>query len=240
MVSYIMHADMPRVCRVLEWAGYMQKDLEQEPPSSASSVGVPEVQDVEEKVIFRDNIAGSSSNPVVQESSAARFFDGDSLPLTPDRGHVSEWDLRASMETKRWFERDYEQWQKHNEETIGNYPFVASDWRTDLRIQESLDPAEVDYREWTMKEIWDLITQNGEAADPRDIPFEVRKPGSRTNFVTEGYVHHPDIPEWLEAQGKLMHEQDAKDIVDDEAEAALLTSEFSDFDNDFDFSNEDD
>jgi len=103
-----------------------------------------------------------------------------------------------------------------------------------------LDPAEVDYREWTMKEIWNLITQNGEAADPRDIPFVVRKPGSRTNFVAEGYVHHPDIPEWLEAQGKLIREQDVEDVVDDEAEAALLTSEFSDFDNEFDFSNDED
>jgi hypothetical protein len=217
------------------WAGYMQRDLE---PQTSGSTEMNDL-DPTEMAIFRDNISGISSNPAVKESSAARFFDGNSLPLKPVRGSLSAWDLRASMETKRWFERDYQQWKKVTSETVGRYPSVASDWRTDVRIQESGDPAEVNYREWSMREIWDLITQNGEAADPRDIPFEVRKPGSRTDFVAEGYMHQPSIPQWLEAQGKLMKEEDADDVADDEAEGALLTSEFSDFDTDFDFSNDD-
>ena len=91
-----------------------------------------------------------------------------------------------------------------------------------------MDPAEVAYKEWSMKEIWDLITMNGQAADPRDVPFQVRKPGSRTNFVAEGYAHHPTIPEWLDMQGKLMRDDEEVKALD--ADEAILASEFSDFD----------
>lgn len=223
-------------CSILAWAGYMQRDLIRGEPGQRG--GDSDV-DASEKAIYRDSISDISTNPAVLESSAARFFDGDTLPLKPRRGRLSEWDLRASMETKRWFEKDYEKWQEFREKTVGRYSSVAADWRTDVRIKESLDPAEVDYREWSMKEIWDLITQNGEAADPRDIPFVIKKPGSRTNFVAEGYVHHPGIPQWLDEQGKLMKEEEAEKISDEEAEGALLTSEFSDFDTEYDFSNED-
>jgi len=215
---------------MMSWAGYMQRDLIRSGAEGDSA---------EEKAIYRDDISSISSNSAVSESSAARFFDGHTLPLKPRRGRLTEWDLRASMETKRWFEDDYKKWQSFREKTVGRYSAVASDWRTDVRIQESKDPAEIDYREWSMREIWDLITQNGEAADPRDIPFVIQKPGSRTNFVAEGYVHHPGIPQWLDEQGKLMKEEDVEKITDDEAEGALLTSEFSDFDTEFDFSNDD-
>lgn len=224
-------------CSMMSWAGYMQRDLVRGDPEQV--VAGDSGEDSAEKAIYRDDIAGISSNPAVVESSAARFFDGDTLPLKPRRGRLTEWDLRASMETKRWFEQDTRDWQSYREKTVGKYSSVASDWRTDVRIRESMDPAEIDYREWSMKDMWDLITQNGEAADPRDIPFVIQKPGSRTNFVTEGYVHHPGIPQWLDEQGKLMKEEDVEKITDEEAEGALLTSEFSDFDTEFDFSNDD-
>lgn len=32
-----------------------------------------------------------------------------------------------------------------------------------------------------MKDIWEQRTVNGHAADPRDVPFEVREPGSLTD-----------------------------------------------------------
>lgn len=232
----MIESEYPLNCSVLAWAGYMQRDLERREEGQVDGTAG---DDLSEKAIYRDSISDISTNPAVTESSAARFFDGDSLPLKPKRGRLSEWDLRASMETKRWFERDYENWQELRKKKVGRYSSVASDWRTDVRIQESLDPAEIQYREWSMKEIWDLITQNGEAADPRDIPFNVRKPGSRTNFVAEGYVHHPGIPQWLDEQGKLMKEEDAESISDEEGDGALLTSEFSDFDAEFEFSNDD-
>jgi hypothetical protein len=230
--------------RVMVWAGYMQQDLAPPPDAKASSTSAPTAEELQDLAIYRDNIAASNPESLaVTESSAARFFDGNSLSLkTTPTSSLTEWDLRASMETKKWFDEDYEAWQQHREQTIGQYPSFAADWRTDVRIQHSLDPAEVDYREWSMKEMWDLITQNGLAADPRDIPFQVRKPGSRTDFVKEGYAYHPSIPEWLDMQGKLMKDDDVgagRPGKGDGAgldEAALLASEFSDFDAEFDFS----
>jgi hypothetical protein len=225
---------------VMVWAGYMQRDLEPPPgKSSPGGGGQPK-----ERAVYRDDIASiDPESQAVRESSASRFFDGDALSLkrTPTSS-LTEWDLRAAAETKKWFDDDYQQWQEHRKQTIGQYPSMASDWRTDVRISESLDPAEVDYREWTMKEMWDLITQNGQAADPRDVPFQVRKPGSRTNFVEEGYSYNPSIPEWLDMQGKLMKEDDTGSGGSGKRdghgidEAALLASEFSDFDADFEFS----
>jgi hypothetical protein len=208
---------------VMVWSGYMQRDLE--PPVDVKASIAQEDVD-----IYRDNIGGiDPASQAVTESSASRFFDGNTLSLknTP-KSTLSEWDLRAASETKQWFDRDFEAWQKRRSETIGQYPSMASDWRTDVRISESLDPAEVAYKEWSMKEIWDLITMNGQAADPRDVPFQVRKPGSRTNFVAEGYAHHPTIPEWLDMQGKLMRDDEEVKALD--ADEAILASEFSDFD----------
>ena len=208
---------------VMVWAGYMQRDLEPPVDTKTSS-------SAEEKPIYRDDIKSiDPMSQAVTESSASRFFDGNTLSLkTTPKGTLTEWDLRAASETKKWFDEDYEMWQKRRSETIGQYPSMASDWRTDERIKGSLDPAEVDYREWSMKEIWDLITMNGQAADPRDIPFQVRKPGSRTNFVAEGYTHNPTIPEWLDMQGKLMKEDE--DVKGRDGDEAILASEFSDFD----------
>jgi len=227
---------------VMVWAGYMQRDLEREPrtdlPGTSAATSEPE----EEKPIYRDDIRSiDPTSQAVAESSASRFFDGDTLSLkTTPKSTLTEWDLRAASETKKWFDEDYARWQQRRSATIGQYPSMASDWRTDERIKGSMDPAEVDYKEWSMKEIWDLITMNGQAADPRDVPFEVRKPGSRTNFVADGYAHHPTIPEWLDMQGKLMKEDDEEVKGREGVDEAILASEFSDFDSEaFEFGSND-
>lgn len=59
---------------------------------------------------------------------------------------------------------------------MGLYPSVGADWRTDVRCQDTGDPTAPTYREWTHKEIWDLITLNGVNADPRDVHVWVRDP----------------------------------------------------------------
>lgn len=229
------------------WAHYMHTDVQlvgeeqqeeaDEAVPSHSMANRRTTVDIEEDEDYDEfKATAKSDNPVLSESSAARFFGGNSLPLRSNPGQQNEWDLRAFMEKKRWFKQDLEEWQKHRTDTIGRYASMAADWRTDARIQDCTDPAGVDYREWTMKEIWDLITQNGEAADPRDVPFKARKPGSLSDFVAEGFVQHPNAPDWLEAQGRLMSEAE-ETKMDEDIEGALLTSEFSDFDTDFDFEN---
>ena len=226
---------------VMVWAGYMQRDLEREPRTDLPGTSAATSEREEEKPIYRDDIRSiDPTSQAVAESSASRFFDGNTLSLkTTPMSTLTEWDLRAASETKKWFDEDYARWQQRRSATIGQYPSMASDWRTDERIKSSMDPAEVDYKEWSMKEIWDLITMNGQAADPRDVPFEVRKPGSRTDFVADGYAHHPTIPEWLDMQGKLMKEDEevkGRDGVDE----AILASEFSDFDSEaFEFGSND-
>lgn len=58
----------------------------------------------------------------------------------------------------------------------GRYPSLGADWRTDVRCQQTGDPTDPTYREWTHKEIWDLITLNGQNADPREVALWVRDP----------------------------------------------------------------
>ena len=226
--AHYMHSDVQLVSEE------QQEDAEEAVASHSKPEHTSKVDVVEEEDYDEFKATAKSDNPVLAESSEARFFGGNSLPLRSDPGQQNEWDLRAFMEKKKWFQQDEAAWQKHRDDTIGRYASMAADWRTDARIQDCTDPAGIDYREWTMKEIWDLITQNGEAADPRDVPFKARKPGSLSDLVGEGFVQHPNAPDWLEAQGRLLSESE-ETKVDEDVEGALLTSEFSDFDADFDF-----
>jgi hypothetical protein len=79
-----------------------------------------------------------------------------------------------------------------------------------------------------------LITLGGAAVDPRTLAFKVESPNARTDFVAEGFYQHPEVPEFLGMQGRLIEEDDEAEVVDADAEA-LLASEFSDLD---DFSND--
>ena len=172
-------------------------------------------------------------DPVMAGSSAARFFGGKSLKIRRPHEDVTAWDLRARMEKKERMKKEHAAWVAEKESTIGRYTFQASDWRTDVRVKDTGDPNDPEYREWTMKEIWDLIVLGGRTADPRDVPHKVMQPGSRTDFVAEGFVQQPEIPDWLAMHGKLIDEEQQGDIVDPTAESVLLASEFSDFDEDF-------
>ena len=82
-----------------------------------------------------------------------------------------------------------------------------------------------------------MITLDGASVDPRALPFKTESPTARTDFVAEGFYQHPEIPEFLAMQGRLIDEEDEADVVDADAEA-LLASEFSDFE-DFDEDNDD-
>ena len=76
---------------------------------------------------------------------------GPHVPLAP-----AEWNERRSR--------------------VGQYPSLGADWRTDVRCQGTGNPTDPDYREWTHKEVWDLITMGGINADPRDVALFVRNP----------------------------------------------------------------
>lgn len=191
---------------------------------SGMATAAPETEDDDEVLLPRKNL-----DRLTDTSSLARFFGGTTLPIRPGLGPQTEWDLRAGMEKRRRMERERARWLAENERRIGRYSSVASDWRTDVRITDTGDPTKPTYREWTLREIWDMITLGGKSIDPRDVPHRISELGSRTDFVAEGFVQQMDIPEWLAAEGRLI-EDDEDEVVDRDAELALLASEFSDFD----------
>lgn len=81
--------------------------------------------------------------------------DVPQLPRPPRHGRAA-WDARRAQ--------------------AGRYPSLGADWRTDVRCQQTGDPTDPTYREWTHQEIWDLITANGQNADPREVALWVRDP----------------------------------------------------------------
>lgn len=233
--------------RYIAWADYMDKDLQPAPlhefadeqgihiepqVTSKNAATAPSTDEdgIEKRKPSKEKEIWKSKDPIIGNSSAARFFGGDSFPIgRSNPGDLSEWDHRASMEKKRRLKKKRDEWLDHKRRTLGRYSAVASDWRNDTRITMTGDPTQPYYREWTMKEIWDLITLNGKSVDPRNVPHKVEQPGSEVDFVAEGFVQHPSVPDWLDSQGKILREEDEDVVVDRDAEAALFNSEFSDF-----------
>jgi hypothetical protein len=115
-------------------------------------------------------------------------------------------------------------------ESIGKFRSEASDWRNDVRCQSTGNPADPTYREWTHKEIWDMITLRGNAVDPRQVIHRVEDPTAATDVVADGYRYKADFADWLADQGRIIQDADIDEVVDRDAEVALLASEFSDFD----------
>jgi hypothetical protein len=158
------------------------------------------------------------------------FFGGRTLPLGADPGPLGDWDLRAGMEARRRRERERAAWLARRAAALRRAPTGGADWRSDRRVRDTGDPTAPAYREWSLAEIWDLVLLGGAATDPREVPRRVTAPGARTDFIAEGYRVKAPIHEWLAAQGRLIEEGDEAAVADADAEAALLASEFSDFD----------
>lgn len=96
----------------------------------------------------------------------------------------SEWDLRAMVEKQERKQREHRAWLAARA-AVGRRQGQWSDWRTDVRIEGTSDPTQPHYREWTHREIWDLITQGGRAADPRHVLHRVASPTERADFVEQ-------------------------------------------------------
>lgn len=154
----------------------------------------------------------------------------------PEEPELSEWDLRAKMEKKRRQQRAREAWDARRAQA-GRYPSLGADWRTDVRCQQTGDPTDPTYREWTHQEIWDLITANGQNADPREVALWVRDPLEVADAPAQGGKYTMDPEEYFESVGALIREDELAAIAssaggaDGEADgASLLAAEFSDFD----------
>lgn len=151
---------------------------------------------------------------------------------------LTPWDLRAKMEKRRRQERDRAVWDEQRA-AVGRFPTLGTDWRSDVRLQETGDPTDPVYREWTHKEIWDLITLNGQNADPREVELFVRDPVEIADGPSQGGSYHMEAEEYFESMGALIKEEDLMAIKGsaagvgaeaEGAEAALLAAEFTDFD----------
>lgn len=141
---------------------------------------------------------------------------------------LTEWDLRAKMEKRRRQERERAEWNEARA-MLGRRPAHAADWRTDARCVEAGtgDPTDPDYREWSNREIWDLITLKGVSFDPRGYPLRVEDPNALGDAVAEGAAYVEDFVEMLERMGRIMPEAEEEKIVDKAGEEALLDSAFT-------------
>lgn len=166
-----------------------------------------------------------------QEREADQIeYEDDRYPRKPEP-QLDEWDLRAKMEKRRRQQHEMQEWNERRSR-VGQYPSLGADWRTDVRCQGTGNPTDPDYREWTHKEVWDLITMGGINADPRDVALFVRNPLEIADAPAQGAEYRMDPEEYFESVGRLIHEDDLAAIAaaDKDAEVALLASEFSDFD----------
>jgi len=252
MYHFILTTDLffsQQICRTIVWADYLATsvdgstiaEIEAEDrlagavvntsPLAASIAAAAAAAAAGDAPVTSDQVSQAASivDPAVAAASASKFFEKDTLSLYPDQGPLSEWDLRAAMEKRRRMERERDEWLAKKEHKVGRYRAIASDWRNDVRIKDTGDPTQPNYREWSLREIWDLITLGGAAVDPRTLAFRVESPTARTDFVAEGFYQHPEVPEFLAMQGRLIEEDNEAEVVDADAEA-LLASEFSDLD----------
>lgn len=105
---------------------------------------------------------------------------------------------------------------------------MGSRWRHDVRCGYTGDIKDPEYKTWTHRQVWDLITLDGRAADPRDVEVDVEDPLGTADMRAVGAHYVPDALEWLEEQGKLLEEdEDPAPSPEDAAESALLASHFS-------------
>jgi hypothetical protein len=137
--------------------------------------------------------------------------------------NLTEWDLRAKLEKRRRKAREEQAWHDIQSKLVRRKS-ISADWRTDIRCNNTGDPTQPDYREWTNKEIWNLITTDGLHADPRDVEFLVRNPAGRADWVEEGVDYIPEIDEYLKNKG-LMIEEDEEDAIVDQAGENMLEEE---------------
>ena len=225
---------------MLVWKDYMELNIEGPPRMGAGAIAAPAITEAGPGSSGGGAAAAAAAEAAVALSllpgiggathRRSRFFGPDTLPLRPQLGDQSQWDLRAAAERKARQEREHAAWQADREATIGRHASVGDDWRNDVRILDTGNPTQPDYHEWTLREIWDMIALGGAATDPREVPHRVHRPGARTDFLAEGYQHQPEVPEWLAERGKLIEDADVDEVADRDAEVALLASEFSDFD----------
>lgn len=175
-----------------------------------------------------------------------------SLPLKMPRNDMNVWEARAYIEKRRRHQREQLEFDNRRRQVIRR-GHASADWRTDIRCRDTAVPLEPEYREWTHKEIWDLITNGGRWADPRDVPLKEMDPLGKADYTFEGVAdefqednlpnglpNHSGIVYWLQSIGKIIPEDDEDSIVDQEAEEALLNADFEDFDQQWpDFTSDD-
>ncbi|KAL6781366.1 hypothetical protein ACKKBG_A10850 [Auxenochlorella protothecoides x Auxenochlorella symbiontica] len=154
-------------------------------------------------------------------------------PPAPPQDDLDEWDLRAMAECQRQRHERNQAWNAARAR-VGQHAGMGSRWRHDVRCGYTGDIKDPEYKTWTHRQVWDLITLDGRAADPRDVEVDVEDPLGTADMRAVGAHYVPDALEWLEEQGKLLEEdEDPAPSPEDAAESALLASHFSDFDDDY-------
>ena len=129
------------------------------------------------------------------------------LQPPPVVGYVpqDEWELRAWVEHDALLAREEEAWEARRARAVADSS-PAPDWRVDVRYgpQTAQSLGHKPYRDCTLREIWDFITDRGQNADPRDVEVTVSDPrGVRLDPRTTGAWLQQDAMEMLEEAGRM-------------------------------------
>lgn len=143
----------------------------------------------------------------------------DPTPRERKNPDWDEWALRAYMEKRRAKRESDEVWHQRQAE-VGRYSYLAPSWKNDVRL------AGQDEREWTHEEILSLITQDGRAADPANVPLKCEDPEGTADYVGQGVVYIRETEEYLQDIGHWMENVNEDEL---DKEVTLLASEFADF-----------
>ncbi|KAL3154335.1 hypothetical protein ABBQ32_013818 [Trebouxia sp. C0010 RCD-2024] len=102
----------------------------------------------------------------------------------PEPLPVRDWndfELRAFVEKRHWQAREDAVWTQRKQD-IGRYSVVNVTSENDIRLMPKWEPI----KEWTHEEIWDLILNGGQNANPDDVPMKVFDPLTKSDYFAEG------------------------------------------------------
>lgn len=122
-----------------------------------------------------------------------------------------EWAYRAYTEKQKRKAKERIDWN-YRRACVGQFQYIQVNEKTDVRLQV---PWEEPQRDWTNEEIWNFITLDGVAADPRSITLEVADPMGKADLMDTGGRYTESTEEFLARKGHLLEREPTQDDLAD-------------------------
>lgn len=168
------------------------------------------------------------SNSVYEYVPVPETID-DPLPLHRTNPDWDEWDFRAYLESEKRRKAVDAMW--HAEQAkVGRFVYEEPNWKNDIRLHHKVPD---DTSEWSEEQVLELITQNGRSPRIEEVCHQwvlwvlkggkehtperwqcptqvgaltVCNPWQRADFLAAGYQHTPEVDEYIEQLGRMLHE----------------------------------